>query len=111
MRERLTEAAADARLPPWPLAATAASSRAAVFLASSFGKALRLLASIAAFSGVLAPSELQQLAFDNVIRRQVRPRLNDYVNTLLDVDCRTASETSDSFLNALKEELLCEPSR
>ncbi len=74
VREQLTSAAADARLPPWPLAATAASGRAAVFLAARFGKALRLLASIAAFSGVLAPQELQQLAFDNVIRRQVAPR-------------------------------------
>ena len=71
VRERLAAAVADARLPPWPLAATAASSMAAVFLAARFGKALRLLASITAFSGVLAPSELQQLAFDNVIRKQV----------------------------------------
>ena len=71
VRERLAAAAAAAKLPPWPLAATAASSRAAVFLAARFSKVLRLIASIAAFSGVLAPSELQQLAFDNVIRKQV----------------------------------------
>lgn len=73
VRERLAAAAAAAKLPPWPLAATAASSRAAVFLAARFSKVLRLLASIAAFSGVLAPTELQQLAFDNVIRKQVTP--------------------------------------
>lgn len=71
VRERLAAAAADARLPPWPLAATAASSRAAVFVAARFSKVLRLLASIAAFSGVLAPAELQQLALDSVIRKQV----------------------------------------
>ncbi|KAK9825809.1 hypothetical protein WJX74_009574 [Apatococcus lobatus] len=73
VRERLAAAAAGTRLPPWPLAATAASSRAAVFVAARFSKVLRLLASIAAFSGVLAPQELQQLAFDNIIRKQVLP--------------------------------------
>lgn len=64
---KLQAAAQALELPPWPSAATQACHHAADLLARRFGKAARLLASLAAFEGTLARSTLASLALSSVL--------------------------------------------
>ncbi|KAK9839474.1 hypothetical protein WJX81_004262 [Elliptochloris bilobata] len=73
--ERLSDAVAALRLPPWPPAATAAAPQAAALLARRFGKALRLLRALGAFDGVLARGPLLSLALERLLHQQMLPYL------------------------------------
>ena len=74
MKQRLEGAAADLKLPAWPVGATAAAPRAALLQAHLFGKAVRLLANIAAFDALLGRGTLLSLALERLLQLQVRTR-------------------------------------
>ncbi len=59
------------RVPPWPSTAVAVSSAATVVRARRFGRAVRLLANVAAFDGLLPAETLAELALRDVVQRQV----------------------------------------
>ena len=59
-------------VPPWPSAAVAVSSIATAVRARRFGRAVRLLANIAAFDGALPAATLAELALRDVVQQQVR---------------------------------------
>lgn len=69
---KLQAAAQTVKLPPWPSAATQACPYAHELLARRYGKAVRLLRSIAAFVGTLPRATLTNIAF-NTILPQVLP--------------------------------------
>ena len=59
------------RVPPWPSTAVAVSSAATVVRARRFGRAVRLLANVATFDGLLPTETLAELALRDVVQRQV----------------------------------------
>ena len=71
-RQQLEGAVDNLALPPWPPAAVGAWPPAGLLLARRFGRGCRLLASVAAFEGVLARPLLQELALQRILARQVR---------------------------------------
>ena len=74
VRDRLASAlAGPATLPPWPPAALAAWSRGRRLAARLAGRARRLVASAAAFEGVLPQTELAHWALSGVVARQLLP--------------------------------------
>ena len=74
VRDRLSTAlTGPATLPPWPPAALAAWPRGAALSARLAGRARRLVASAAAFEGVLPTRELAHWALSGVVTRQLLP--------------------------------------
>ena len=69
---RLETTVKATRLPAWGPAAAAASAQVRTFSAARFGRALRVMRSVAAFEGVLARGVLHSLALDSLLSRQVR---------------------------------------
>ncbi len=58
-------------MPPWPSTAVAVSSAATIVRTRRFGRAVRLLANVAAFDGLLPAETLAELALRDVVQRQV----------------------------------------
>ncbi len=71
MATKLRDTVDRLQVPPWPSAAVAVSSVAAVVRSRRFGRAVRLLANIAAFDGALPTGTLVELALRDVVQRQV----------------------------------------
>lgn len=71
VQTRLKEATEKVYVPPWPQEATAASQRASALQARRFGKALRLLRTIAEFDGTLACAVLVPLALERLLEPQI----------------------------------------
>lgn len=69
---KLTEAAQRMFVPPWPRAAVAVAPIAIQTQGRRFGRAVRLLRSIAAFEGAMPSATLRSLALDTIFARQVR---------------------------------------
>ena len=69
---KLREAAQRVVVPAWPRAAVAASPAAAQAQGRRFGRAVRLLRSLAAFEGAVPSAPLRALALDTIFAGQVR---------------------------------------
>lgn len=71
MRQRLSDAVTQARVPAWNGEAVRASRRAQLVAGRRFGRALRLARNIAAFDGVIAQEPLVNLLIDRLLQQQV----------------------------------------
>ena len=69
---KLTEATERMSVPPWPRAAVAASPAAMQTQLRRFGRAMRMLRSLAAFDGAIPAGTLRALALDSIFSRQAR---------------------------------------
>ena len=69
---KLSEAAQRMLVPAWPRAAVAVSPVAIQAQGRRFGRAVRLLRSIAAFEAAMPSAPLRALALDTIFSRQVR---------------------------------------
>ena len=67
---KLEEATERLFVPPWPSAAVKVSPTAVTFQQRRFGRAARLLRSIAAFEGAVPTGTLRRIALTSVIQRQ-----------------------------------------
>ena len=70
VRQRLEASVGLVKLPPWPHSAAAAAPNAAAFLAHRFGKAVRLIANIAAFDSLLPRAGLISMALERLLQQQ-----------------------------------------
>lgn len=75
IKAKLEEAVAAARVPSWPPAALAASPRAEADLARQFGRAVRLLRNVCAFSEALPLAFVQRLALEQLVGRGLMPHV------------------------------------
>ena len=70
VRQRLEASVGLVKLPPWPQSTAAAAPNAAAFVAHQFGKAVRLIANIAAFDSLLPRAGLISMALERLLQQQ-----------------------------------------